>query len=176
MAFQWRSLRRRPDVKVDVARVDYSLWKVFAPYHYLTAALSKSSAKSCFALFVDGEPAAFTGIIHFPHPKVKDIKRCSRLVTLPDWQGLGLAFVLIDTIAAAYKAAGYRLRTYPAHPSFIRAFDRSKVWALKKKPGTFAAMTGVNGIEGINQTRPCASFEYCGAENVRAQSLLWNRN
>lgn len=173
MAFQRRLLRRRPEVEVSVSRVDYSLWHLFAPYHYLTAELSKSSARSCYALFVNGEPAAFTGILHFPHPKVNDIKRCSRLVTLPDWQGLGLAFVLIETVAAAYKAGGFRMRTYPAHPSFIRAFDRSKVWALKKRPGTFAAPIGDSGIKTIYHSRPCAVFEYVGAMNEAARSLLW---
>jgi GNAT superfamily N-acetyltransferase len=88
-------------------------------------------------LFVNDRPAAFGGMLHRPHPRVRDIWGLSRLVTLPDWQGLGLAFVLTDRLAAAYKAAGRRFHTYPAHPALIHAFDRSPVWAMTKKPGQY---------------------------------------
>jgi GNAT superfamily N-acetyltransferase len=174
MAFQWRLLQQRPTIEVTVARVDYSLWKVFAPYHYLTADLASHAAKSCYALFVNEQPVSFAGIIHFPHPKTKFIKRLSRLVTLPDWQGLGLAFALADTVCGAYKSFGYRVRAPPAHPSLIRAFDRSKSWALKKKPGTFAAPVGASGLKTIYKSRPCAVFEYVGPERDEALELIWN--
>jgi len=41
----------------------------------------------------------------------------SRLVTLPDYQGLGLAFALADRRGAAYKALGRQFHAYPAHPA-----------------------------------------------------------
>lgn len=167
MGFEWRCLRRRPDIGVEIARVEHATWELFAPFHYLSAELSKAAA--CYCLFVDGQPAAFAGMLHFPHDKVKNLKRCSRLVTLPDWQGLGLAFVLIDTIGAAYGAVGMRTRTYPAHPALVRAFDRSQLWKLTKKPGQFSPMQGVtasigsigNGKRAFGG-RPCATFEYTG--------------
>ena len=57
MTFQWRSLQRRPGLNVEIARVDHEAWKLFAPFHYLTAELHKAAA--CFVLFVDGVPASF---------------------------------------------------------------------------------------------------------------------
>ena len=162
MAFRWRCLQRRPPIEVEILRVRYDAWSLFAPYHYLTASLQKSAA--CFAAVVDGMPAAFSGMTHFPHPKVRDIRRCSRLVTLPDWQGLGLAFALMDTLGAAYKTRGLRARTYPAHPSLIRSFDRSRLWALKHKPATGFPLAGKGAISGLNKYRPCAVFEYVGPQ------------
>jgi len=60
MIFQWRLLRRRPALNVEIARVDHSAWKLFAPFHYLTGDLHKAAA--CYVLFVDGAPASFAGI------------------------------------------------------------------------------------------------------------------
>jgi ABC-type lipoprotein export system ATPase subunit len=181
MTFQWRSLRRRPDLHVEIARVDHAAWKLFAPFHYLTNELHKSAA--CFVMFVEGYPASFAGVLHRPHPKVDDVKGISRLVTLPDYQGLGLAMILSDTLGAAYKSAGKRLRTYPAHPSLVRSFDRSPRWVLKKKPGVFSPSLGeTSGLKNANRTqdgehdgkkwnmgsRPCAVFEYRGDAIARA--------
>lgn len=131
--FTWRSVQPRPPVEVEIAPVGYGAWQLFAPFHYLTANLNRTAR--CFCAFVNGEPVAFAGVLRRPHPKVRDIMGVSRLVTLPDWQGLGLAFVLVDGLGGAYKAVGERLHTYPAHPALIHGFDRSPSWALKQKPG-----------------------------------------
>lgn len=161
--FRWRSLQQRPTIEVELARVAYAEWKVFAPFHYLTADLNPSA--KCFALKIAGRSTAFAGVLHFPHPKVRDVRRLSRLVTLPDWQGLGLAMRLSERLGAAYKATGKRFRTYPAHRALIRAFSKG-AWRQVKEAGKFSP----TNQEGFNSTlergafggRPCAVFEYAG--------------
>lgn len=173
MTFAWRSVRRRPDIDVEICRVEYSLWELFSPFHYLTSELHKAAV--CYALFVSGRPAAFAGVLHFPHPVVKNIKRISRIVTLPDWQGLGLAFVLIDTLGDAYKTLNYRLRNYPAHPSFVRSHQRSNKWKQIKESGTFLTGRPSKFSTAKFHTRPCATFEWCGKTTmsvVEARQLL----
>ncbi len=161
MLFRWRSLQRRPPIEVEIRRVEFDMWRLFAPFHYLTAELNR--AASCFALFVGDVPAAFGGMLHFPHPSERRIKRLSRLVTLPDWQGLGLAFVLTDALGSAYRAVGLRMRTYPVHPALVRAFDKSPKWRLIKRPGMFLARQGTSSSRaGLSKGRPCATFEYVG--------------
>lgn len=161
MTFRWRSVQRRPEINVEICRVDYSAWKLFAPFHYLTAELNRGA--NCFVLFADGSPASFAGILHRPHPKVRDIKGIARNVTLPDYQGLGLAFTLINALGAEYKALGYRLCNYPAHPVYVRSHDRSPLWLLKKKPGNFSPPnSATSGLDGRLGGRPCAVFEYIG--------------
>lgn len=158
-----RSVQRRPELAVTIARVDYSAWRMFAPYHYLTAELNPSA--KCYVLFVGDRPASFAATLHRPHPKVDDIEGISRLVTLPDWQGLGLAFVLAEALGAAWGAMGKRLHTYPAHPALIRGFDKSRNWAMVKKPGTFGSKpkTGsTSTIDGLIHYRPCGVFRYVG--------------
>lgn len=177
MSFQWRSLRRRPALDVEIARVDHSAWKLFAPFHYLTADLHKSAA--CYVMFVEGVPASFAAVLHRPHSKVDDVKGVSRLVTLPDYQGLGLAMILAERLGAAHKTMGHRLRTYPAHPSLVRSFDRSPCWVLKKEPGKFGLSRKASTKSTLNETatfggRPNAVFEFKGdAMAVReARNLL----
>lgn len=156
--FYWRSLRQRPEINIEITRVHYSAWRIFAPYHYMSADLNKSCR--CYCLFVDGAPAAFAGVINHPHAQLKNLRGVSRLVTLPDFQGLGLAFVLLDFLGAKYKKDGMLLHMYPAHPSLTRSLDRSPKWQLRKKPGRYSSKStgSVKGQGG----RPCAVFRYVG--------------
>lgn len=173
MKFTWRSLQRRPPLDCELARVGYETWAQFAPFHYLTADLNK--AAKCFALMINGRPAAFAGCLYRPHPRVRDIIGVSRLVTLPDFQGLGLAFALVDRLGAMYKANGQRLHTYPAHPALVRGFDKSKMWAMVKKPGEFSPREGGTSTVGGFGGRPCAVFQYAGpphADAAEAKAFL----
>lgn len=163
MTLTRRSLQPRPRFDVEISSVDYSTWGLFAPFHYMTASLNR--AARCFCLFVDGQPVAFTSILHRPHPTAKNIKGVSRSVTLPDWQGLGLMFVLNGRVAAAYNRLGYRVHNYPAHPSYVRSMDRSSEWAMVKRPGIFSSTKtgprssiGPGGFGG----RPNATFAWVG--------------
>jgi hypothetical protein len=170
MSFSWRSLRRRPELHIEIQRVKYEAWHLFSRYHYLSADLHK--AARCFGLFVNGELAAFAGIMYRPHPTAENIFGISRIVTLPDFQGLGFAMVLADTLGSAYKAIGKRFHNYPAHPSFVRSHARSKNWTLLKKPGVFSPKSG-NPTKNFG-CRPCAVFGYIGTamESAQAHQLL----
>ena len=173
MNFQWRSVQRRPALNIEIARVHHSAWRLFSKFHYLTRDLHR--AANCFLLSVNGTPATFCGVLHKPHPLVNDIKGISRIVTLPDYQGLGLAMVLTEKLGQAYKALGQRFRNYPAHPAFVRAHDRSPQWAMIKAPGIFSSREGATSSTGGTWGgRPCAVFQYEGpaGDKVEAAKLI----
>lgn len=182
--FDWRLVQPRPKLRCTIARVDRSEWARFARYHYLTAELH--SAAQCFGLWVDDTLVTFAGCLFRPHPKADNIIGVSRLVTLPDYQGLGLAFILTNAMGAMLLTLGWRLRTYPAHPSLIRSRDRSPVWACKKRPGTIQPNGRVsrmlkgdssndNAAGGLGG-RPGAVFEYVGpAWTDRAEAMRVTR-
>ena len=157
-------LQRRPNLDVSIQRVSYEAWQLFAPFHYLSANLHK--AARCFGLYVGDQIASFAGCLHRPHAIATNITGLSRLVTLPDWQGLGLALILAAKLGAANKAIGKRFHTYPAHPSLVRSFVRdSKNWQLNKKAGTFSPRAGASSAISSHKGfggRPCAVFEYVG--------------
>ena len=173
MHFARRSLQRRPSLDVTICRVPYSAWKLFAPYHYMSAELHR--AARCFGLFVGNRITTFAGIMPKPISNGKDagtaIAGVSRIVTLPDWQGLGLAFVLMEKLGAAYKAVGKRFRNYPAHPAFVRAHGRSDQWREFKRAGQFSPANGDTGV-GFGRQRPCGVFEYTGPAISREQAEL----
>lgn len=173
MAFRWRSLCPRPDIGCRIERSPYASWETFARFHYMSASLA--TAARCFTLFVDDTPAAFAASLYRPHAKVRGIYGMSRLVTLPDYQGLGLAFALCDRLGSCYRAKGLRFRSYPAHPALIRSFDRSPVWRLEKPPGrvTSSRNNTTTLSEGsVFGARPCAIFEYVGPAASRGDAAV----
>lgn len=166
-----RSLRGRPPLEITVGPVPIASWKVFGKFHYLTNALHP--AASCFGLWVNGALASFAAYLRRPHATQKHIMGCSRLVTLPDWQGLGLGFVLGETMAKMYKSIGEIVHNYPATPSHARDYKYPK-WEMRKRIGTFATvLTGPNssiGPKKHNHTdqvggfggRPCGVYRWIG--------------
>mgnify|MGYP001589627428 CR=1 FL=1 len=158
--FRWRALQRRPELVGVIQRVPYAAWALFSPFHYLTRELHRSAR--CFGLFVGEQMAAFAALLHRPHPRVRDIMGISRVVTHPDWQGLGLAFRLMDTLAGMYRAVGKRVHMYPAHPGFIRSFAKSPAWICVKRPGSFSTRSRGDARMGSFGGRPCAVFAYVG--------------
>ncbi len=169
--FSRRLLQRRPKLECVVGRLPRSAWSLFAPYHYLSQTLH--TAAQCFGLWCEGRLAVFAGILPVPVShgvnRGQAIRRVSRVVTLPDFQGLGLAFVLLDALGADYAAKGIRFRNYPAHPAFVRAHDRSPLWNMTKPPGRFSTRNQSKDHPDLAKGgRPCATFEYVGPAADRA--------
>lgn len=172
--FRRRLLRRRPSLECTVGPIPRAAWRMFAPFHYMTAELHK--AAQCYGLWCEGKLACFAALLHNPISAPGEhvpIWRVSRVVTLPDFQGLGLAFALLDTLGAEHAALGRRLRNYPAHPSFVRAHERSANWRETKRAGSFSTGNSAGNMGG----RPNGVFEYCGptATEVRAMRAVLKR-
>lgn len=171
--FQWRQLRcHQPPISVEVSRAKHETWELFREFHYMSQELNK--AARCYGLYVEGRIASFCGVLHRPHPRVRDIVGVSRVVTLPDWQGLGLAMCLVDTVASAYKAIGKRLHQYPNHPAMVRSYQRSQNWISVKEQGNFSPRRGATSTVGGFGNRRCAVFFYVGKamEREKAEKLI----
>lgn len=166
--FEWRRLQQRPKIKIEIKSVDHSMWKIFAPYHYINNSLIKSA--KCYVAFINENPVSFVGIVSQPNTN-KDLWRISRWVTLPDWQGIGLAFVLADTIGSVYKSIGKELTTTPAHPALIRSCDKNPNWKLLAAPGfKYSSTTNTHPKYSRSEgSRPSASFKYCGPKYLDQQ-------
>lgn len=173
MAFQWRLLCRRPELAVEIYKVPHQTWQIFAPFHYMSAELHNGA--QCYCLHVDGAPAAFGALLYRPVSSGGvTIWGLSRVVTLPDFQGLGLAFVLMNKLGAALKGVGSKMHTYPAHPALMRSFDASPNWALEKKPGHSQRGFKTTLHENSDKSpggRPCAVFSWAGAKMPRQEAL-----
>jgi len=165
-----RYLHRRPEIKLDIFRVETSWWRVFRKHHYLDTSIHK--AAQCYVAFWEGVPVAFASFLHFPHPKSKNIKREHRTVCLPDFQGVGIGNALSNAIAQHCLDNGFRFMSITSHPAMITYRNNSKVWKMITKPTHKGKtmpkenMTTNGSGKGKGKSRRFrATFEYIGANN-----------
>lgn len=173
--FQWRSVQRRPDVAIEYVRVDRAAWSWFAPHHYLSRKLHKGA--TCVAALIEGQPAAFIGVLHFPHPNNRRIKRISRTVVLPDFQGIGLSMHMMDFVGGVLKALNFYCHGVTAHPALAHAFARSPKWTVLRAH-TLGKAFSKTGNHGMNNTvawdRRTTSVRYVGpAEDPEFACAFW---
>lgn len=113
-ALRPRECLHRPSLVADVYEVRRAMWDRYMEHHYLTHDLHPFAR--CYVATVWGQPAAFAAAIPFPHGAIQRGWRETRLVTLPDYQGLGIGPRLSDWVAEAHVRAGYRYFSKTTHP------------------------------------------------------------
>ena len=94
--FQRRCLRR-PAIELELFRCRRSAWQLFARHHYLSGGLSAFAR--CFLALWEGNPVAFVATL--PLMGRKNRRRFSRIVTLPDYQGIGIGMAVAEAVAEA---------------------------------------------------------------------------
>lgn len=164
-------LLRRPPIELQIARVHYSAWTLFAKHHYLTADINR--AAYCFCAFWQGVPVAFDAWLPFVgRVAYGAIRRGHRTVCLPDYQGVGIGAALFNTVASMWKGLGYRPFSNTAHPAEIASRRRSTNWALRRAPSLSAADNPTKAKRATH--RLTASFEWSGPgmERAEAERLL----
>lgn len=72
----------------------------------------------------------FIAILHFPHPKNKKIKHVSRLVILPEYQGIGLGTKFLTRVAELYKE--YDVMIVTSSRNLIHALHKNDQWITKR--------------------------------------------
>ena len=179
--FSWRSLQRRPSVELEIVRCSREAWKWFAPHHYLTADLPRGCR--CFAGLLDGTLAAFVAVKCFPHPKLRRAWRLSRIVVLPDFQGLGLgAHGLPNAVGAIVRAIGGVCIVQTSHPGLISAWAKSSAWQMTARPNIPRRLSSSSSSRDMQRTsanaqgRRVASFRYAGKTHpdIEEARRLWS--
>ncbi len=154
--------RRRPPIELEIARGTRADWPTFKPHHYLSGNLNPASA--CYVATAEGQPAAFTAVLPFPHP-TRPGWREHRTVCLPDYQGVGIGQAMSAFVASLYRATGRPYTSTTSHPAMIAHRARSPLWRLSRKPslagagraGRFTALRRTAAIDRLT-----AGFEYVG--------------
>ena len=105
----------RPKIELQVSRVESNTWDLFKEHHYLT---SKGNKAYAHYLFTWGDiPVAINVISPLPSAYIKRAFRESRIVVLPDFQGLGIGLAVSKFTASIYKNDGRRYYTKTIHPA-----------------------------------------------------------
>jgi ABC-type lipoprotein export system ATPase subunit len=151
--------KNRPEIKFEIFQTaDKSIWKMFAKHHYLSH--SHNNAAKVFIATVNDEIAGFISILHFPHPKVKNMKKVHRLVILPDYQGVGIGLRLLNEIGKVYKHEQQRFNIVTSAPSLINALKKSNEWIATRFSRTASQSKGTTvGNMQTSSNRITASFE-----------------
>jgi GNAT superfamily N-acetyltransferase len=152
---------RRPEIHVEIHRCGVEAWRLFARHHYLSGALARGAR--CYLATWDGEPVTFCATL--PIITRKNHRRFTRIVTRPDYQGMGIGMRVVAAVAELHRAEGLRINVTSSHPALIRHCARSPQWrtvSVKKfggAPRTTSRFPGYRNSAG----RAVASFEYVGA-------------
>ena len=118
------------------------------------------SASQCFGLYENENIIGFIAVLHQPHGINKKIKRCSRLVILPDYQGIGLGRKFLESIAKLYISQGYDFTITTTAKNLINALRKSNDWCMMRY--------------GVNKCLSVKSAIDYNRKSLRTQSARWN--
>ncbi len=114
----------------------------------------------CFLATWQGEPVAFCATLSLIG--YKNRWRLSRIVTLPDYQGVGIGTAVAEAVAELHVREGHRVNVTASHPALLAHCRRSPKWRLVgvRKTGSrrsprFQTYRGSTG-------RAVVSFEFTG--------------
>lgn len=168
---------RRPPIELQVYRTTAAAWGLFKHHHYLDHSLHKAAA--CFVAEVEGRPAAFVAMM--PKPGQVSGWRVSRVVCLPDFQGVSAGNAALGFVCSLYAATGKPVWITTSHPAFIAGLSRSREWRMNRKPSMVGAKQG-GRLQYMKATsaasRLTAGFRYVGPARPReaaAFRLNWVR-
>jgi GNAT superfamily N-acetyltransferase len=150
---------RRPTIELEIHRCRHAAWQLFKRHHYLSGSLS--AAARCYLTTWEGIPVNFCATV--PVITKKNHRRFTRIVTLPDYQGIGIGMRAVAAVAELHRAEGHRINVTSSHPALIRHCRDSPLWKtvnVKKSGGSarnsrFPAYRSAAG-------RAVVSFEYLG--------------
>jgi ABC-type lipoprotein export system ATPase subunit len=171
--FSWGSVQPRPRVNLKFVRTTHEAWKHFSRHHYLNHTVSKG-AKFILGL-IDDRPAVLIATLYQPHPRTNNLHRVSRIVVLPDFQGLGLGNIALDLVGGAFVANGNRLNIVTSHPALIRSLNKGGTWKMNRKPSRVnkpASTSKIDGNRELSNGRLTTTFSYVGPAIPTLANLL----
>jgi len=118
----------RPPITLELFRAKASAWTLFSPHHYLSGKLSP--AAQCFLAAWQGRPVCFCAVL--PQAGRPGWRRISRLVTLPEYQGLGIGSAVLVAVADWLLQDRLRTSITTSHPAMIAYLRRSPHWRITR--------------------------------------------
>lgn len=125
--FSGRGLYRRPSFDLVIRQTDGRYWRHFAPHYYLS--LPSMIAAAYYVGTVDDELVTHLGV-----GTMRGLReaRASRLVVMPEWQGVGLGMRFLNAVCGAWRAGENRYRKpmttlfHTSHPGLCASLRRDK--------------------------------------------------
>jgi GNAT superfamily N-acetyltransferase len=105
------------------------------------------------------------GVLHQPHGINKKLKRVSRMVILPDYQGVGIGYKFLCAVAKEYAKRDYTFTIVTSAKNLIYKLSNASDWSMKRL--SFNKCSSVKSAidykrASIRSKCKTASFEYRG--------------
>lgn len=149
----------RPKINLTIYRTHSKLWRLFAKHHYLN---TDDVRGQCYVAMLDDKtPVAFISML--PNFGKRKNWRISRIVVMPDYQGIGIGSKFCNAIAEKYAKEGNVVTIVTTHPAMIAHNNRSKKWkaiTLRKHGEKTSGMLKRENYQACKSPRAKVSFKY----------------
>lgn len=166
---------KHPPIHLKASRVEPRVWYdlEFSKHHYLSSELNPSAI--CLLFTWNSQPVAFVALLNTPRKNLPNDMAVSRLVILPEYQGLGLTSILLNFCGGiiSNKGNGARLNIKTIHEKVGRYLENSSNW----KPTTHNQkyrkdLEGKTFKKNIGFARSSYCYVYCGQKIKGYDNLL----
>ena len=158
----------RPKITLQVSRVEAETWNFFKKHHYLTEDVNKSCK---FLLFEwNDKPVGILCMINQGGKGRETAVRISRIVVLPDYQGMGLGIGICEFSSAIFKSNGAcSVYIKTINPALGEYMTKSNKW----KPTSMNGKIGRDDLSAKNRKRRASyCYEYIGESISGYEELL----
>lgn len=162
----------KPEIQLQVSRVEADTWNLFKKHHYLTEKLNKSA--KCFLFTWNDKPIGFCAVLNTPRKGTPHAMAISRVVVLPDFQGLGLGTKICNFIGGVFTQDEKLMYIKTVNPALGIYFNKSEIWAPTSYNGKFRKETKFEGDKYKNRVQRvsyCHRFEGDGIEGYEELML-----
>jgi ABC-type lipoprotein export system ATPase subunit len=170
-------LRQKPTIELSIFRCRYETWNLFKQHHYLTEDLNL--AAKCFVAIFNGKPICFIAILPSPSGYYKNGFRVSRLVVMPDFQGLGVGCKILNYISSLYLANNKTMYIKTSNPSLTNNLENNTNWKKVKDFKNIDSLKKHNEkFENKHKIKVSISksFKYIGEASTEDLSIIKFKN
>ena len=172
-----KSKKDRPNINLTVTRCEPNIWQDlgFEKHHYLTPSLNKSC--KCLLFQWNDVPVAFVALLNTPRKGVRFGHAISRIVILPEFQGLGLSTFLLNFCGGILKSLSdeHFLYIKTIHDKMGESLERNVNWSPTSYNGKMRnenAITAEGNKYKNRLQRKSYCFKYIGDAIYGYEELL----
>jgi ABC-type lipoprotein export system ATPase subunit/GNAT superfamily N-acetyltransferase len=159
----------RPKIELQIFRCRYETWNIFKQHHYLTEDLNLASKS--FVITWNDKPVAFIAVLPFPNGSFKNAFRITRLVILPDFQGLGIGLKILNYVSKLYLTEHKTMYIRTSNPALYLGLQKNKDWFECGNSGTDRRGQTMF-TNGVKSNRTAYSFKYIGEKSKDDLSII----
>lgn len=159
--FSEKDRPKRPKIELSIFKIPrkygVEIWEKFKKYHYLDTNLPSSA--ECYICLMNGNLCGFCAISQIMK---KNYKLVSRLVVLPQYQGIGIGTNFLNEICEIYHKQKKHISIRTSSPSISYSLKKSNKWKFtdKRRVSPNANIRNLN--KSSSRERMTFGFTYIG--------------